>query len=153
MLIGLVIYAAIFGDFKRGTEFLFTPDFSKFSVKIVLLAVGQAFFSLAIGVGALMTFGAYVDDNASLPKTAALVALADTMVAVLAGLAIFPLVFANGLDVNQGPGLIFITLPTAFENMQGGQLVGACFFALLFFAALTTGIGTMRRSAGSSGFR
>ncbi|MCB2097893.1 MAG: sodium-dependent transporter [Parvularculaceae bacterium] len=143
MLIGLVIYAAIFGDFKRGTEFLFTPDFSKFSVKIVLLAVGQAFFSLAIGVGALMTFGAYVDDNASLPKTAALVALADTMVAVLAGLAIFPLVFANGLDVNQGPGLIFITLPTAFENMQGGQLVGACFFALLFFAALTTGIGTM----------
>ncbi len=143
MLLGLVVYAAIYGEFQKGVEFLFSPDFSKMSVELVLLAVGQAFFSLAIGIGALMTFGSYLDDGASLTKTAGGVVLADTLVAILAGLAIFPLVFVNGLDVNQGPGLIFVTLPTAFENMQGGAFVGVGFFLLLFFAALTTGIGTM----------
>ncbi len=143
MLIGLVIYAAVTADFARAAAFLFQPDFSKFSSDLVLLAVGQAFFSLAIGIGALMTFGSYLDDDASLPKAAGIVAFADTLVAILAGLAIFPLVFANDLAANQGPGLIFITLPTAFAQMPGGYYVGTTFFVLLFFAALTTGIGTM----------
>lgn len=143
MLLGLVAYAAFYGDFGRGAAFLFRPDFSKLSFEVVLLAVGQAFFSLAIGIGALMTFGSYLDEKTSLLKAAGTVAIADTAVAILAGLAIFPLVFANGLDADEGPGLIFVTLPTAFANMAGGHVIGAAFFLLLFFAAFTTGIGTM----------
>ncbi len=143
MLIGLVIYAAFAGDFARAVAFLFKPDFSKMSSQIIVLAVGQAFFSLAIGIGALMTFGSYLDEKTSLPKAAGLIAFADTLVAILAGLAIFPLVFSNNLAANEGPGLIFITLPTAFAQMPGGYFIGTAFFVLLFFAALTTGIGTM----------
>ncbi|RMF14675.1 MAG: sodium-dependent transporter [Alphaproteobacteria bacterium] len=143
MLLGLVFYAALKGDFGRGVAFLLAPDFAKLSWHGVLLAVGQAFFSLAIGIGALMTFGAYLSEHDSLPRSAAQICATDTMVALLAGLAIFPIVFSLGIDPAEGPGLIFVTLPAAFAQIPGGAVLGTIFFLLVFFAAFTTGIATL----------
>jgi NSS family neurotransmitter:Na+ symporter len=143
MLAGLMAYALITGDAARALSFLFSPDWSAVTGKTVILAAGQAFFSLAIGVGIMITYGAYVPNTISLGRSVAIIAMVDTVVALMAGLAIFPLVFAQGLDPAGGPGLIFVTLPTAFGQMSGGVVVGAIFFILLFFAAFTTGIGTL----------
>ncbi len=143
MLLGLVAYAAATGDFGRGLAFLLDPDFSKLTWRAVLLAVGQAFFSLAIGIGAMMTFGAYLDPKDSLARSAGQICATDTAVALLAGLAIFPIVFALGIDPGEGPGLIFETLPRAFAEIPGGQILGLVFFLLVFFAAFTTGIATL----------
>jgi NSS family neurotransmitter:Na+ symporter len=143
ILLFMVGYAMVTADFKAGLEFLFAPDFSKLTVPIILMALGQSLFSLAVGVGALMTYGAYLPDNISLPWAAAVIGIVDTMVAVLAGLAIFPLVLGYGLDPGEGPGLIFVTLPVAFGQMPGGTMVGCLFFVLLTFAALTSSIGML----------
>lgn len=143
ILVILVVNSIVNADIKRGIEFLFNPAFDKISADVVFMAMGQAFFSVAIGVGVLITYGAYVPATVSLPKAALTIALADTAVALLAGIAIFPVVFANGLDPADGPGLIFITLPVAFGNMPGGQIVGLLFFVLLFFAAFSTVIGML----------
>ncbi len=148
MLIGLVFYAVIYGDFAAAVTFLFRPNFQELTREGVLLAVGQAFFSLAVGFGALMAFGAYLPKQVSIPKTAAAICAADTLVALLAGLAIFPIVFAVGLDAGGGPGLVFLTLPTAFAQIPGGYIVGSVFFILLFVAALTTGVGTFEAVVG-----
>lgn len=142
-IIALVIYASIYADFMRTVEFLFMPNFSEISGKVILLAVGQSFFSLAIGVGIMITYGAYIPEGVSLKKSVLIIGGMDTFVAVTAGLAIFPFVFSNGLDPSGGPGLIFITLPTAFGQMTSGALVGLVFFLLLFSAAFSTGIGTL----------
>ena len=107
------------------------------------MALGQALFSLAIGVGALITYGAYLPDGVSLPRSAAIIAFADTLVALLAGFAIFPIVFQYGLTPGEGPGLIFATLPIAFGQMPGGILFGTLFFVLLSFAAFTSSIGML----------
>ncbi len=143
ILLFMVGYAMIAADFKAGLEFLFTPDFSKLTLPIVLMALGQALFSLAVGVGAMMTYGAYLPKNVSLPWAGAIIGIVDTMVAILAGLAIFPLVLGYGLDPAEGPGLIFVTLPVAFGQMPGGMIVGALFFVLLTFAALSSSIGML----------
>lgn len=143
LLAGLVVYALMVGDAARALEFLFRPDFSAVTGKTVVYAAGQAFFSLAIGVGVMITYGAYVPHGISLVRSVAIISLVDTAVALMAGLAIFPLVFANGLDPAGGPGLLFVILPTAFGQMTGGAFVGAAFFVLLFFAAFTTGVGTL----------
>jgi neurotransmitter:Na+ symporter, NSS family len=143
MLTGLMIYALMNGDTARALDFLFSPDWSAVTGKTVIVAAGQAFFSLAIGVGIMITYGAYVPNTLSLGRSVAIIALVDTAVALMAGIVIFPLVFAQGLDPAGGPGLIFVTLPTAFGQMSGGMVVGAAFFVLLFFAAFTTGIGTL----------
>ncbi len=143
MLAGLMSYALVTGDTAQAFDFLFSPDWSAVTGKTVIVAAGQAFFSLAIGVGIMITYGAYVPEGISLGRSVAIIALVDTGIALMAGLAIFPLVFAQGLDPAGGPGLIFVTLPTAFGQMTGGAIVGAVFFVLLFFAAFTTGIGTL----------
>ncbi len=140
LLLGMVGYAAIAGDFARGAAFLFVPDFSKLSAEGFLLALGHAFFTLSLGCGAMMAYGSYLPKGASIAKTSLLVALADTTVALLAGLAIFPLVFANGLEPGAGPGLIFVTLPIAFGQMPLGQLFGGLFFVMLVLAAVTSTI-------------
>lgn len=124
----------------QGLHFLFNFDFSKLSGDSVLVAMGQAFFSLGLGMGAIMMYGAYLPNNISIAKTSMIIAGADTLVALLAGIVIFPLVFANGLTPAEGPGLIFKTLPIAFGNMFGGWIVGVLFFVLLFFAALTSAV-------------
>ena len=143
ILIFLAIYAMSTGDSSRAIEFLLNPDFSKLTPRAILEALGQALFSLAIGVGGLITYGAYLPDDVSLPKSAGLIAIADTMVALLAGFAIFPIVFEYGLEPSEGPGLIFATLPIAFGQMPGGILFGTLFFVLLSFAALSSTIGML----------
>jgi len=143
ILLLMVGYAMLAADFKAGVDFLFTPDFSKLTLPIVLMALGQALFSLAVGVGAMITYGAYLPKNISLPWAGAVIGIVDTLVAILAGLAIFPLVLGYGLDPAEGPGLIFVTLPVAFGQMPGGTIVGTLFFVLLTFAALSSSIGML----------
>ncbi len=138
MLLVMIGYAAIEGDFAAAADFLFSIDFSKIDGPAVLTAIGQAFFSIGVAMGLMMAYGAYVPKQVSLTKSALIIAGADTLVALLAGLMIFPLVFANGLDPASGPGLIFRTLPTAFAGMSGGAVFGALFFLLLAFAAVTS---------------
>jgi len=140
ILLVLLIYAMIAGDIRAAVNFLFVPDFSQLNANTMLMAVGQAFFSLGIGLGVLMTVAAYMDQKTSILKAAAVVAFADGFVALLAGMAIFPIVFANNLSPAEGPGLIFATLPVAFGQMPGGRIVGPLFFLLMAFAALTSAI-------------
>ena len=139
----LVVYGAVAGDFGAAIEFLFKPDFSEITGQSVLIALGQALFSLAIGVGMLITYSAYMPRDFSLKQSAAVICVGDTLAALLAGLAIFPIVFASGLDPGEGPGLIFVTLPIAFGNMPGGHVFGTLFFVLLFFAAYTSALGML----------
>ncbi len=138
MMLVMIGYAGIAGDFVAGVDFLFNADFSKINAGTVLVAIGQAFFSIGVAMGLMMIYGAYVPESVSLTKSATIIAVADTLVAILAGLMIFPLVFSNGLNPGEGPGLIFKTLPTAFASMPGGQIFGALFFLLLAFAAVTS---------------
>jgi neurotransmitter:Na+ symporter, NSS family len=143
ILIALVIYAMFAGDFSKGVHFLFNPDFSKITPKVALAAFGQAFFSLGIGVGVMLTYGAYMPQGSSILKSAIIISFSDGLAAILAGLAIFPIVFKYGLSATEGPGLIFMTLPIAFGQMPGGGFIGALFFILLFFAALTSSISLL----------
>lgn len=141
LLLVLVGYGTTTGYFMEGLRFMFEPDFSKITPTVVMIALGQAFFTLSIGMGAIMAYGAYLPEDTALAPTAATVVAADTLVAILAGLAIFPLVFAYNLDAGQGPSLIFQTLPLAFAQMPGGVVFGTLFFLLLVVAAWTSAIG------------
>ena len=143
MLLILVIYGAIEGDMAAARRFLFNPDFASLSGESFLVALGQALFSLGIGVGLMITYSAYMPRDYSLRLSAAAICVGDTLAALLAGFAIFPIVFASHLDPAEGPGLIFVTLPVAFGAMPGGQVVGALFFVLLLFAAYTSAIGML----------
>ena len=140
LLVVLVGYSMAQGEFMAGVQFLFRPDFSALSANAVLLAMGQAFFTLSLGMGAIMVYGSYLSSEASVAKTSGTVVAADTLVALLAGLAIFPILFAAGLSPGQGPGLIFVTLPLAFAEMPMGLYFGTLFFVLLVFAAWTSAI-------------
>ncbi len=142
-LLVMVGYAAVVGDFSRAMTFLFEPDFSKISARTVLVAVGQAFFSIGIAMAGMMTYGAYLPKDVSIARSSYIVVAADTLIAVLAGVAIFPLVFAFDLEPTEGPGLIFVTLPIAFGQMPGGQFFSTLFFLLLVFAAITSSIGIL----------
>jgi NSS family neurotransmitter:Na+ symporter len=140
LLVIMVGYALSTDSFTKGLDFLFTPDFSKISAEGVLKAMGQAFFTLSLGMGAIMIYGSYMPHDASIARTSITVAAADTLVALLAGIAIFPIVFANGLEPGQGAGLVFVTLPIAFGQMPGGVFFGTVFFVLLTFAAWSSSI-------------
>ncbi|NOQ36015.1 MAG: sodium-dependent transporter [Methylococcaceae bacterium] len=140
LLILLVGYAMTTGYYMQGLEFLFKPDFSEIDGHAILTAMGHAFFTLSLGMGAIMVYGSYLPKHISIAKTSIIISCADTAVALLAGMAIFPIVFANGLEAGSGPGLIFQTLPIAFGNMTGGWLFGILFFILLSFAALSSSI-------------
>ena len=143
LLTGLAAYACVIGDAGRALSFLFQPDFSSLSAQGVLMAFGQALFSLAVGTGALLAYGAYLPAATSIPFAAWAIGAADTAASILAGMLIFPVVFASGLDPAEGPGLIFVTLPIAFSDMPGARLFGSLFFLLVFFAAYTSGLGMM----------
>ena len=138
LLLMIVAYAMTTGYFMEGVRFLFTPG--EITQEGVLTAMGHAFFTLSLGLGAIMVYGSYLPKDISIVQTAMFIAAADTVVALLAGLAIFPIVFANGLEPGAGPGLIFKTLPIAFGQMEAGTLVGTSFFILLSFAAWTSAI-------------
>jgi len=143
MLIGMVFYAMNTGYFGNAISYLFEPDFSKLSGDAILTAMGQAFFSLSLGMGAIMIYGSYLPKQTSIARTTFIVAGMDTMVAILSGLAIFPIVFAYGLEPGQSVGLVFKTLPIAFGQMPGGLLFGTLFFILLSFAAWTSAISLL----------
>ena len=143
MLVAMVIYAAFIGDFAAALRFLFAPDFSKITSEVVLAAFGTAFFSVSVGITNMMAYGSYVEKSTNLPRSAAIVVVADTTVALLAGLAIFPIVFMAGLEPAGGGGLAFQSLPIAFGQIPGGMIFGTLFFVLLFFAALTSSIGML----------
>ena len=139
-LLLLVAHAVIVGDFFGSIGYLFEPDFSRLTSKTILLAMGQAFFSLSIGMGAIMAYGSYLPAGISVGKCAFSIAVADTSVALLAGFAIFPIVFAYGLEPAQGPGLVFVTLNVGFSEMANGRFFGLVFFLLLTIAAWTSSI-------------
>lgn len=151
LLVGLAVYSGVVGDFGRAVEFLFRPDFSALTPGIAMAAAGHAFFTLSLGLGAMMVYGAYVPRDVSIPRAAIWVAVADTACALVAGLAIFPLVFGFGLDPAAGPGLIFVTLPVAFASMPGGAVVGALFFLLIVVAALTSAVALIEPMAAALG--
>jgi neurotransmitter:Na+ symporter, NSS family len=140
LLIILVFYAMTTGYFMDGLKFLFSPDFSRITPNAILVAMGHAFFTLSLGMGAIMVYGSYLPKDISIAKTSIIIAGADTLVALLAGMVIFPIVFANGLEPSSGPGLIFTTLPIAFGQMDAGVLIGTMFFVLLVFAAWSSSI-------------
>lgn len=141
LLLMLLAYSLSTGFFSEGARFLLYADFSALTPGGVLVAMGQAFFTLSVGMGAVMAYGAYLPQQTSITGTTLIVAAGDTLIALLAGLIIFPIVFANGLDPALGPGLAFETLPLAFGRMPGGIVFGTLFFMLLSFAAWTSAIG------------
>lgn len=141
LLLVLVIWAAMTsGHFVEGLSFLFSLKTDQFTGDAILMAMGQAFFTLSLGMGAIMAYGAYLPRAASIVGSATTIAILDTTVALLSGMVIFPIVFANGLESSAGPGLMFITLPIAFGQMNGGQFFGTLFFLLVTFAAITSAI-------------
>ncbi len=140
LMLILVGYAFSTGKFMEGVRFMFDLDFSKLTGESILVAMGQAFFTLSLASGAMMIYGSYLPKDTSIPRACFIIATADTFIAILAGLAIFPIVFAHGLEPASGPGLIFNTLPVAFGNMVGGRVFGTLFFIFLLFAAFTSAI-------------
>ena len=147
ILLILLGYAFFAGDVARGMEFMWKVDFSKITMDVVLAAMGQAFFTLSLGMGSIMAYGAYMGKDVNIGKTALTIGLVDTLVALIAGMMIFPLVFAHGLEPSAGPGLVFVTLPNAFSQMFGGQFIGLMFFILLTLAALSSSISLIEPSA------
>ncbi|RUO34941.1 sodium-dependent transporter [Aliidiomarina soli] len=147
LLIGIAIYSANVGDLGAALNFIFKPDFSQLTVNSVLIALGHAFFTLSLASGVMIMYGAYLPKETSIVSTSIWIAVADTLVAIIAGLAIFPLVFGYGLTPGEGPGLIFQTLPLAFATMPGGIVVGTVFFIMLLLAAFTSAISMIESIA------
>ena len=140
LLAVLLVYGATSGGFAAAVDFMFNWNWEKLTAEGVLEALGHAFFTLSVGMGSIMAYGAYMPNKASIPSAVMMIGVVDTLVAIAAGLAIFSIVFANGLEPGQGPGLLFVTVPLAFGNMALGVLFGTLFFVLVTFAALTSAI-------------
>ena len=140
ILLVVLGYGVANGDFGAAVSFLFTFDIGALSLEGWLQAMGQSFFTLSLGMGAIMAYGAYMSSEVSLTRTAFAIAIVDTAVAMIAGLAIFSLVFGAGLDAAAGPGLMFVSLPLAFADMPFGALVGGVFFILVLGAAISSSI-------------
>lgn len=146
MLLGVVIFAVTQGDFAAAAAFIFEPKWEDVGFGTFLSALGQAFFSLGVGVCLMLTYGAYLDQDTNIPRSSVIIAGSDTMVALIAGFAIFPIVFLAGLDPAGGPGLFFVSMPVAFGAIPGGSLVATTFFGLALFAAFTSSISLMEVS-------
>lgn len=143
LLIGVVIRSVTLDGAMEGIKFFLKPDFSKITISTVMAAMGQAFFSLSLGMGAIITYGSYLGKDEDIEKNALIIPAIDTGVALLAGLAILPAVFAFGFEPGAGPSLMFITLPSVFDAMPFGQFFGILFFILILFAALTSAISLL----------
>ena len=146
ILIILLLYSIFQGDFMAGVNFLLVPDFSKVTSQSILAAMGQAFFTLSLGMGCIVMYGAYLPKKESIVGTTTAIIFCDTMIALLAGMVIFPIVFQFGLEPTDGPGLIFLTLPLAFNEITGGYLFSGLFFILLGFAAITSALSLLEPS-------
>ena len=143
LMIFMVIYSMINGNFSQAISFLFAPDFSQVTSDTVLQAMGQAFFSLSLGMGSIMAYGAYMPKDQRVINTSFTVGSLDTLIAILAGLAIFPIIFAFNLEPGSGPGLVFVSMLSAFNQMEFGYLIGPLFFVLLSVAALSSSISLL----------
>lgn len=144
LLLILLGYAMVEGEFVTSLRFMFSFNPEDVSWESALVAMGHSFFTLSLGMGAIMAYGAYMPSNQSVGQTVMLVALLDTLVALIAGVAIFALVFATpGLSVGSGPGLMFVTLPVAFGNMSAGLVIGSVFFVMVMLAAWTSTISLL----------
>jgi NSS family neurotransmitter:Na+ symporter len=141
LMVGLVIYNATDPSFGEGWSYLFEADFTKINGSVFLAAIGQAFFSIGVALAGMMIFGAYLPKGQSIARFSVLIIIADTAIALLAGLMIFPLVFRYGLDPAGGVGLIFEVLPIAFGQLPAGIVIGTGFFLLLAVAAITSMVG------------
>lgn len=143
IIIVLIVYANLLPGSEKGLEFYLVPDFSKVGLKTILAALGQAFFSLSLGLGLMATFGSYLPKNINILTASIYVVLFDALIAVLGGLIVFPALFAMGESPASGPSLVFIVFPQLFAQMAGGSYVGALFFILLSIAALTSTISML----------
>lgn len=143
LLLGLLLYALHTNGAAAGLDFLLRPKWQKLGQTAILEALGQALFSLSLGMGAMITYGSYLSRETNLVRCSFFVAIGDTLVAILAGFVVFPLVFSFGLEPSAGPGLIFQTLPSAFAQLPAGNWVALAFFVLLSFAALTSSISLL----------
>lgn len=145
LIVGLIIYAFTLENALAGIEFYLVPDFSKINAGTLFSALSQAFFSLSLGMGAIITYGSYFNKEDNIVSSAALVTTTDMLIAFLSGLLVFPLVFFQGIEPTQGPGLVFVTMPSIFNEMGtiGGPLIGGLFFLLLCFAALTSTVSLL----------
>ncbi len=143
IVIGIAIYSLTLPGAQKGVDYLFNPDFSKIDAKACAAALGQAFFSLSLGFGTIMTYASYVDKKENIMFQSAATAVSDLMFALIAGVAIMPAVFAFGLNPQSGPGLVFETLPFVFGQMPAGGLVAILFFTALLVAALTSSISML----------
>lgn len=147
LLIVLLVYAVLEGEFATALRFMFHFNVHAISWESLLIAMGHSFFTLSVGMGAIMAYGAYMPSNKSVTKTVFTVALLDTCIALAAGVAIFSFVFATpGISAGQGPGLMFVTLPVAFGNMTAGTIVGGTFFVMVMLAAWTSTISLLEPS-------
>ena len=140
LLVLLAINSLTLPGIREGVSFLLKPDFSKISGATVLQAMGQSFFSMSLGMGAMITYGSYMRKQENMMKVAATVALSDITIAILSGIAIFPAVFSFGINPSAGPELVFLTLPNVFARMAGGYFLAIIFFSLLCMAAITSSI-------------
>jgi neurotransmitter:Na+ symporter, NSS family len=143
ILMILVVKGLLSSGAADGLRFLFSPDWNDITPTMVVIALGHSFFSLSIGLGTMITYGSYLSDESNIPKSCFPVAMADTLISILAAIAIFTIAFSAGVDVSGGPGLIFHTLPLVFSQIAGGQVVAVLFFLLVALAALTSEISVM----------
>ena len=140
ILFGLIIFSLNLPNAHEGLVYMFKPDFSKINSHMFLAALGQALFTLSIGMGALLTYGSYIKEDKSILKSTYTIIFSDTLFALMAGIMIFPAIFSFGLEPNSGAGLVFITIPQIFAQIPYGNIVAVAFFVLLFAAAITSGI-------------
>lgn len=143
LLMVLIVKGVSMEGGMAGVAFFLNPDFSKLTVDSVLAALGQSFFSLSLGMGAMITYGSYLSRQDKILHSAIYIVFLDTLIAILAGLAIFPAVFAMNMAPDKGPGLVFHVIPAVFANMAYGEIFSVVFFSLLFIAALTSGISLL----------
>ncbi|WP_150845954.1 MULTISPECIES: sodium-dependent transporter [unclassified Clostridium] len=143
LLVVIAIRSVTLDGAMEGIKFFIKPDFSKVTIGTVMAALGQAFFSLSLGMGAIITYGSYLGNTENLEKNSVIIPAIDTVVALLAGFAVLPAVFAFGFEPGAGPSLMFITLPSVFDSMPFGQFFGILFFILILFAALTSAISLL----------
>ncbi len=143
LMVLIIIRSVTLKGAMEGLVFYLKPDFSKITFKVILEAMGQAFFSLSLGMGLMITYGSYLSDKENLAVSGLWVAVFDTLIAILAGFMMFPAIFAYGMDPAGGPSLVFEVLPTIFSKLPFGNIVGALFFLLLSIAALTSTISLL----------
>ncbi len=143
MLIFLAGFSLSLPNAKEGLDFMFNPDFSKLNLKMILTALGQALFTLSIGFGAIITYGSYLKKSTNIVKSSYILITCDTLIAIIAGMMIFPAVFSSNLTPSAGANLVFITLPEVFSHLPYENFFAIVFFSLLFFAAVTSGMSLM----------